>query len=45
VRAGPPRREHRRAPLLNEDADYVLGRLLGYEASRRSALAAAGAFG
>jgi crotonobetainyl-CoA:carnitine CoA-transferase CaiB-like acyl-CoA transferase len=45
VRAGPSRRDHRRAPLLNEDADYVLGELLGYEQARRSSLAAEGAFG
>jgi crotonobetainyl-CoA:carnitine CoA-transferase CaiB-like acyl-CoA transferase len=45
VRAGPPRRDHRRAPLLNEDADYVLGELLGYEEARRALLAAGGAFG
>lgn len=45
VRAGPPRPDHRRAPLLNEDADYVLGELLGYEEDRRSSLAAEGAFG
>jgi hypothetical protein len=31
--------------LLNEDADYVLGELLGYEQARRSSLAAEGAFG
>ena len=45
VRAGPPRRDHRRAPLLNEDAEYVLGELLGYDEARRSSLAAKGAFG
>ncbi|HTW99234.1 MAG TPA: CoA transferase [Acidimicrobiales bacterium] len=45
VRAGPARTDHRRAPRLNEDAEYVLGQLLGYGTEQRSALAAGGAFG
>jgi crotonobetainyl-CoA:carnitine CoA-transferase CaiB-like acyl-CoA transferase len=44
VRVGPPP-QHRRAPQRNEDADYVLGELLGYDAARRAELAAAGGFG
>jgi crotonobetainyl-CoA:carnitine CoA-transferase CaiB-like acyl-CoA transferase len=31
VRVGEPRRDHRRAPRLNEDASYVLNELLGYD--------------
>ncbi|MDH3189909.1 MAG: CoA transferase [Acidimicrobiia bacterium] len=36
---------HRRAPELNEDADYVLRDLLRYDASQVDHLAAEGAFG
>jgi crotonobetainyl-CoA:carnitine CoA-transferase CaiB-like acyl-CoA transferase len=34
LRVGSPERRHRRGPRRDEDADYVLGELLGYDASR-----------
>ncbi|MDH3729701.1 MAG: CoA transferase [Acidimicrobiia bacterium] len=37
--------EYRRAPERNEDADYVLGDMLDYDAERVARLAGAGAFG
>ena len=45
LRVGPPTTDHRRAPARNEDAPYVLEKLLGYDRSRIDRLAAAGAFG
>jgi crotonobetainyl-CoA:carnitine CoA-transferase CaiB-like acyl-CoA transferase len=45
VRVGEARSEHRRSPRRNEDADAVLGGLLGYDEGRRGKLRAAGAFG
>jgi crotonobetainyl-CoA:carnitine CoA-transferase CaiB-like acyl-CoA transferase len=45
VRVGEPPKEHRRAPQRNEDADYVLSTLLGYDPERISKLQEAGAFG
>ncbi len=45
VRVGPMRTDHRRAPLRNEDAPYVLGEMLGYDDARIAQLADAGAFG
>lgn len=45
VRFGSEALEYRRAPLLDEDADYVLGSVLGYDQSRRATLEAEGAFG
>jgi hypothetical protein len=39
------RPEPRRAPERNEDADAVLGGILGYDDDRRSSLSAQGAFG
>lgn len=45
VRVGEPRPAHRRAPARNEDADQLLGGLLGYDEARRRELQAAGAFG
>jgi crotonobetainyl-CoA:carnitine CoA-transferase CaiB-like acyl-CoA transferase len=45
VRVGPQRTDHRRAPLRNEDAPYVLSTILGYDAARIAELTAAGAFG
>ena len=45
VRAGTERVAPRRAPRRNEDADYVLRRLLGYDDERVEFLTAAGAFG
>jgi crotonobetainyl-CoA:carnitine CoA-transferase CaiB-like acyl-CoA transferase len=45
VRVGEPPKEHRRAPHRNEDADYVLSTLLGYDRERISKLEVAGAFG
>lgn len=45
VRVGDDPVPHRRAPLRNEDAGYVLGELLGYDDARIAALRNAGAFG
>ena len=46
VRVGPPgAREHRRAPLRNEDAEHVLRELLSYDDETVEQLRAAGAFG
>lgn len=45
VRAGPPREDHRRAPMRGEDGEQILSELLGYDEARRAALATAGAFG
>lgn len=45
VRVGEPTTDWRSAPQRHEDADDVLGGLLGYSADRRAELAAAGAFG
>jgi crotonobetainyl-CoA:carnitine CoA-transferase CaiB-like acyl-CoA transferase len=45
VRAGPPRTEHRRAPLMGEHTATVLGELLGLEQHEIDELARAGAFG
>lgn len=45
VRVGSGRPEYRRAPRRNEDADYVLGELLGYDPGRIARLAQAAAFG
>lgn len=45
VRVGDYAPRPGRAPLLNEDADYVLGELLGYEPAQVDALSSGGAFG
>ena len=45
VRVGGERPSYRRAPRRNEDADHVLGTVLGYDAARIEQLSAAGAFG
>jgi crotonobetainyl-CoA:carnitine CoA-transferase CaiB-like acyl-CoA transferase len=48
VRVGPPGSDHgsyRRAPLRNEDADYVLSEVLAYDQDRVTRFAQAGAFG
>jgi len=45
VRVGGERPSYRRAPRRNEDADHVLGTVLGYDAVRIEQLSAAGAFG
>lgn len=45
LRVGAEPVPHRRAPLRNEDASYVLCDLLGYEGARVASLRAAGAFG
>ncbi len=45
VRVGNPRADHRRAPMPNEDTDYVLSALLGYEKEKFDELSRAGAFG
>ena len=45
VRVGSERPEYRRAPRRNEDADYVLGEILGYGSDLVSQLAGEGAFG
>ncbi len=45
VRVGEPRRDHRRAPQLHEDAAAVLSELLGYPDDRIRDLEAGGAFG
>ncbi|GAA1559971.1 CoA transferase [Kribbella lupini] len=45
LRAGEPRREHRRAPQRNEDTQYVLAELLKLGDDERQALTASGAFG
>jgi crotonobetainyl-CoA:carnitine CoA-transferase CaiB-like acyl-CoA transferase len=45
VRVGAEPATHRRAPRRHEDADAVMGLLLGYSEERRAALAAEGAFG
>jgi len=45
VRVGSERPEYRRAPRRNEDADYVLGEILGYGPDLVSQLAGEGAFG
>lgn len=45
VRVGPPADAQRRGPRRNEDADYVLGELLGYPPERIGELRLAGAFG
>jgi crotonobetainyl-CoA:carnitine CoA-transferase CaiB-like acyl-CoA transferase len=45
VRVGSPREDHRRAPLPQEDADYVLSGVLGYGEAEIEELSQAGAFG
>jgi len=45
VRVGNPRLDHRRGPRRNEDADAILGDLLGYDEAQRLELRASGAFG
>jgi crotonobetainyl-CoA:carnitine CoA-transferase CaiB-like acyl-CoA transferase len=45
VRVGDPITDHRRAPLPNEDAPYVLEKLLGYDEDRIERLRGEGAFG
>lgn len=45
IRVGPLRTEHRRAPFRNEDCDYVLRELLGYDAERVAAVTGCGAIG
>jgi len=45
VRVGHERPSYRRAPRRNEDADHVLGTVLGYDSERIEQLNAAGAFG
>ena len=45
VRVGDEPATHRRAPRRHEDADAVLGLLLGYSEEHRGALAGEGAFG
>jgi crotonobetainyl-CoA:carnitine CoA-transferase CaiB-like acyl-CoA transferase len=45
VRVGDEPIPHRRAPLRNEDQDFVLRELIGYDAARIEELRAAGAFG
>lgn len=45
VRAGPPRAEHRRAPLLGEHTGPVLAELLGTDPKAFQELARKGAFG
>jgi crotonobetainyl-CoA:carnitine CoA-transferase CaiB-like acyl-CoA transferase len=45
VRVGEPPVAYRRAPRRNEDCDYVVRDLLGYDDARIAALTAAGAFG
>ena len=45
VRVGAQPPEYRRAPRRNEDADYVLRELLGYDADRIADLTQAAAFG
>ena len=42
---GPRRTDHRRAPQRNEDFDYVVRELLGYDDDRIGSLVAAAAFG
>ena len=45
VRVGERSTHHRRAPARNEDAEQLLGDLLGYAPERIATLAQAGAFG
>lgn len=45
VRVGKPRTDHKRAPLMNENAGYVLFELLGYSAEKIDVLERLGAFG
>jgi hypothetical protein len=45
VNVGPRRTDHRRAPQRNEDFDYVVRDLLGYDDDRIAALVSAAAFG
>ncbi len=45
VRVGEPRAEHRRAPRRNEDYEFVLGEILGYDAQRIDAVTGSGAVG
>jgi crotonobetainyl-CoA:carnitine CoA-transferase CaiB-like acyl-CoA transferase len=45
ARAGAPRTEHRRAPLLGEHTEAVLSELCGFDEGQRQALRTAGAFG
>ncbi len=45
VSAGPQPTQHRRAPRRNEDFDYVVRDVLGYDAERLALLVTAGAFG
>jgi crotonobetainyl-CoA:carnitine CoA-transferase CaiB-like acyl-CoA transferase len=45
VRVGAERPEYRRAPRRNEDADYVLRELLGYDSDRIANLTHQAAFG
>ena len=45
VRVGHERPSYRRAPRRNEDADHVLGTVLGHDSARIEQLNAAGAFG
>ena len=45
MRVGETKMAHRRAPTRNEHADYVLGDLLGYDATTRADLELRNAFG
>jgi crotonobetainyl-CoA:carnitine CoA-transferase CaiB-like acyl-CoA transferase len=45
VNVGPRRTDHRRAPLRNEDFDYVVRELLGYDEERIAALVEEASFG
>ena len=45
MRVGDPPATYRRAPQRNEDFDYVVRDLLGYDDARIADLTAAGAFG
>jgi crotonobetainyl-CoA:carnitine CoA-transferase CaiB-like acyl-CoA transferase len=45
VRVGTERPSYRRAPRRNEDADHVLGTVLGYDPARIEQLSTEGAFG
>jgi len=45
VRVGPPPTQHRRAPRRNEDAAFVLEKILGYSPERIEEAARGGAFG
>jgi crotonobetainyl-CoA:carnitine CoA-transferase CaiB-like acyl-CoA transferase len=45
VNVGPRRTDHRRAPQRNEDFDYVVRDLLGYDDERIASLVSSAAFG